>query len=89
MFFILYLQILGKHVFKQERNVKESQVELSVCCLLSVVCDFVESWGAYAPKNEDNLKIEDILRHENDAKNEHGLSSITLPGISKMTPNRK
>ena len=32
--------------------------------------------------------IEDILKNEDDEKNEHGLN-IALPGAAKMTPNRK
>ena len=52
-------------------RVEEFQYELSVREWVSQrVCEFVEFWGAYAPKNEDNLKYEDDLKNEVDLKKE-------------------
>ena len=36
------------------------------------VSDFVGYWGAYAHKNEDDLKNKDDLKNEDDFKNEDG-----------------
>ena len=44
-----------------------------------VSCDFVEFWGAYAPKNEDSLKNEDNLKNENNLKNKDDLKKIICP----------